>query len=91
MIIQPPCPKCGCEMLVRWELLTLAQMQAYRVSLCCPANHQDPPFDWFRASGEVPCTVCGQAYRRHPLAWEYLDWQGEPWLRRLCNGDLVKT
>lgn len=42
-----------------------------------------------RASGEVACPACGEPYRKHPHA-VYLDWQGEPWLTRLCSGDLVK-
>lgn len=42
-----------------------------------------------RASGEMPCEVCTKLYRQHPHS-EHRDWQDEPWLVRLCNGELVK-
>lgn len=42
-----------------------------------------------RASGEVLCEKCGEPYRKHRHS-EHVDWQGEPWLVRLCNGELVK-
>ncbi len=43
-----------------------------------------------RASGDCPCPVCEKPYRKHPHDPRYRDWNGEPWLNRLCNGDLVK-
>lgn len=43
-----------------------------------------------RASGEVVCRVCNKTYYKHPFAMEHLDYQDEPFLHRLCNGDLVK-
>lgn len=46
--------------------------------------------DFYRASGDVVCRQCGQEYRKHPDAKEYLSFMGTPYLRRLCNGDLVK-
>ena len=46
---------------------------------------------WRRASGEVVCLACGEKYKKHPLSDYPVDWQGEPWLRRLCDGSLVKT
>lgn len=57
---------------------------------CQCGCHMEPEF--YRADGRVLCTVgiCGKPYSRHPLAREHLDFQGQPWLRRLCNGDLVK-
>ena len=42
-----------------------------------------------RADGRVLCTVCGQQYRKHPHS-EHRDWNDEPWLNRLCDGELVK-
>ncbi len=42
-----------------------------------------------RASGEMRCERCQKPYRKHPHA-EYRDFQGAPWLRRLCSGELVK-
>jgi len=49
-----------------------------------------PDGNWRRASGSVLCSQCRKEYRSHPYAEEYLDWQGDFWLRRLCNGELVK-
>lgn len=43
-----------------------------------------------RSSGQCVCEACGREYWRHPHAEEWVDWQGEPWLRRLCDGRLVK-
>ena len=46
---------------------------------------------FYRASGEMVCPTCGKTYYRHPHDMLYLDWQDNPWLRRLCNGELIKT
>lgn len=46
--------------------------------------------DWRRASGGVLCTICGLAYRYHRDDLESWDNWGEPILKRLCCGDLVK-
>lgn len=43
-----------------------------------------------RACGECVCKTCGMLYFDHPYALEYLDWKGDPYLLRLCNGKLVK-
>jgi hypothetical protein len=46
-----------------------------------------------RASGDVLCETCSKEYRKHPLATELHNLSGidgEPFLHRLCNGDLVK-
>ncbi len=45
---------------------------------------------FFRADGDCICTRCSHEYRRHPMAPEYTDWNGEPYLNRLCSGELVK-
>lgn len=50
---------------------------------------QDVP-EFRRASGECVCKECGKIYYKHPYAMNYLDFQGEPYLNKLCNGDLVK-
>lgn len=46
----------------------------------------------YRASGQCICGSCGLEYWRHPLAREprHLSYDGEPFLHRLCSGDLVK-
>ena len=65
------------------------------VPFCARCGHIacfcDSPDDWHRAGGGVICAECGKEYRSHLFVEEYRDWQGEPWLRKLCNGDLVKT
>lgn len=43
-----------------------------------------------RASHLVQCTTCQKTYGDHPLAYEHLSNDGQPYLHRLCNGDLVK-
>lgn len=44
--------------------------------------------EFFRAHGECECPECGRPYHRHPPAGPLFD--GLPFLRRLCSGDLVK-
>ncbi len=43
-----------------------------------------------RAGGDVPCETCQKPYRSHKLDRSILNQQGEPYINRLCNGDLVK-
>lgn len=43
-----------------------------------------------RMSGEARCEVCDEEYWRHPDSHEHLDWEGHPYLTRLCDGRLVK-
>lgn len=40
--------------------------------------------DWYRAGGDCICERCGMKYYDHPpvIGWT--------WLKRICNGDLVK-
>jgi hypothetical protein len=45
--------------------------------------------DFHRADGNCTCDECGQPYWRHPLSGPLSD-LGLPFLRRLCNGELVK-
>lgn len=43
-----------------------------------------------RADGRAICAICVLPYHRHPYAREYPDWQGNLYLRRICDGRLVK-
>lgn len=45
-----------------------------------------------RAGGDCICKQCGKKYYDHPMAREkeWLSWDGQPFLHRLCNGRLVK-
>ena len=43
-----------------------------------------------RASGDMICGVCQKTYYRHKMELALLDPKGEPFVNRLCNGDLVK-
>ncbi len=42
-----------------------------------------------RAGGACICHDCGLPYERHESS-EHLDFDDRPWLRVLCNGELVK-
>lgn len=44
----------------------------------------------YRASGDCICKQCGKKFYDHPMAKEIKGYNGEPFLNRLCNGDLVK-
>lgn len=48
------------------------------------------PGPFIRASGESICSRCAAPYWKHPHAAEFLSWEGTPYLRRLCDGTLVK-
>jgi len=52
------------------------------------SGHANPP-QFRRTSGGVICETCGKEYRRHPHS-EHRDWNDDPFLNVLCNGDLVK-
>ena len=41
-------------------------------------------FDWKRASGDCVCEICGF------LFYDHHEVPGYPWLRKLCDGELVK-
>ena len=43
-----------------------------------------------RADQYASCEVCNRFYRDHDDADDILSNEGEPYLKRLCNGDLVK-
>lgn len=50
---------------------------------------EDENVDFVRASGESTCRKCQKLYRDHPRSG-HKNWQGEPFLRTLCDGRLVK-
>jgi len=41
--------------------------------------------DWSRVSGDSICDICGCKYFEHQRV------PGYSWLRKLCDGELVKT
>jgi hypothetical protein len=43
-----------------------------------------------RASGDVLCDTCQSPYRKHKFERGLLDHEDQPFIHRLCNGDLVK-
>lgn len=45
---------------------------------------------WTRASGDCICAACGEPYRKHPYADNPKGPDGRPFLKRLCDGTLVK-
>jgi len=46
--------------------------------------------EFTRASGQCICSICGREYWRHPHDFRWLDWIEVPYLRKLCDGTLVK-
>jgi hypothetical protein len=57
--------------------------------ILAPFDTKDDPIEFYRAGGDCICPQCNKEYRKHPHS-EHLAYDGYPWLRRLCNGDLVK-
>jgi hypothetical protein len=45
--------------------------------------------DVLRADGDCLCDCCDNPYRLHPMS-RHADHNGEPYLHRLCDGQLVK-
>lgn len=43
-----------------------------------------------RMNGDLQCDTCGMKLVEHPMSQEYLDFKNEPYLNRLCDGQLVK-
>jgi len=46
--------------------------------------------NFIRASGDCICKQCGKKYEKHSFDLSYLDWDGYPYLHKLCDGTLVK-
>lgn len=46
--------------------------------------------DFCRVDTLFPCPTCGRPAVDHKHS-EHLGWQDQPFLRRLCDGSLVKT
>ena len=45
--------------------------------------------EYYRASGEMTCDRCGKLYRKH-IKGGPVGMNDQRFLRRLCNGELVK-
>lgn len=58
------------------------------VPLAGNLTQDDPMFR--RACGQSICVDCGKEYFDHPLYTAVYSCDGNPFLRKLCNGDLVK-
>lgn len=43
-----------------------------------------------RASGDTICPFCERKFADHPMAEQYLSFDGVPYLHRLCGDHLVK-
>lgn len=46
--------------------------------------------EYYRADGDVRCESCGKMYRDHDVELRFSDTGEELWLRRLCDGKLIK-
>jgi len=64
-----------------------------------PVNTPDIQDDWERrltsdeiddrmkrVAGDFICPKCGNKYYDHPMETRIKDWEGRPFLNRLCNG-----
>lgn len=75
-----------------FERLGMATLDEVRCSRCKAGEPlvTEPKHEHYRrAGGKVRCEKCGEIYYKHPYS-EHRDWQGDPWLNRLCDGELVK-
>ncbi len=50
----------------------------------------DPSPEYYRPDNEMICEACDMPYWRHPYDPAHIDENGNPFLRMLCNGDLIK-
>ena len=46
--------------------------------------------EMIRVNGNADCELCGRQWWRHPVTYEFTDWDGEPWLHVACDGTLLK-
>jgi hypothetical protein len=72
------------------EPFTPEEREAVRLSQQGPVSWSLPEPEFTRASGQSICPACGERYLAHPHADEYPGYDGRPFLRRLCDGRLVK-
>lgn len=75
---------------MKWEELTDAERAILFLHYARAWFDGAPHF--YRASGDCVCRWCGKEYRKHPNSEHRApeSMGGYPFLRRLCNGDLVK-
>lgn len=66
--------------LLRRIFRKLAQMFALAEPLPAPEDQND----WYRASGDIECDVCGELYYSHA------EDPREPWMTIVCGGRRVK-
>ena len=77
----------GAHMIVdKYHLCT----SCYRDVLFFLSGYKTSEDDMRRASGDCKCDICGKLYRQHKYDKEWLDYNSEPYLNRLCDGSLVK-
>lgn len=54
-------------------------------------HHWPKDEEFIRSSGSMICELCGLFYYDHPYSPRYLSYsEGTPFLKRLCDGRLVK-
>jgi len=46
--------------------------------------------EFYRADGNLVCQNCQKQYWNHDFEPDLVSFDDQPYLRRLCNGDLVK-
>jgi len=55
-----------------------------------PLTDEEVSYRFQRVSGDAICHICNQPYRKHPHETRVIGYNGEPFLRKLCNGWLGK-
>lgn len=75
--------------LIEPEDLALSEVDAHvrarqRQKMYVPDAKRLAAGDWTRADGNTQCQHCGCYYYEHPTVF------GAEWLRRICNGNMVK-
>ena len=67
-----------------------AQRKPIKMTLKAGITLNVEPARTYRASGDSICEICGEEFRNHSVDKSQRDWDGNTFLRILCNGDRVK-
>ncbi|MEN9338163.1 MAG: hypothetical protein RIQ41_477 [Candidatus Parcubacteria bacterium] len=80
----PHDPEPAPQLLREWRLRLFQQLHQSPDS-----EDLEPAGLWRRANGYIRCRLCWLPYREHPVSEESVDWNGEAFDNRLCNGEVV--
>jgi len=104
-MIKPKCFKCNCELEDYGAILLSPPyedhanegftQQVDKIHFCRLCFNRliiliDGDKSFYRASGHIICDICKRPYSEHKDVKDFLSDLGEPYLKLLCNGDMVK-